>query len=150
MKRLATFTVADRYVGIDVVRVREVIRHEGITPVPLAPEPIEGLINLRGEIVTAMDVRARLELPARAQDESPMSLVVTSDGGPMSLLVDAVGEVLDVDDATFELPPETLRGSARELIVGAYKLDGAILLELDLDRTIDINPSGTDLEVKAR
>ena len=151
MKQLATFTVDGRFLGVDVTRVREVLRPQELTRVPLAPPQIAGLINLRGEIVTAFDLRVALGRGQRNQGERPMNVVVTTEHGPVSMLVDDVSDVLDLDEEAIERPPSTLRGSARDLIVGAYKLDGRLLLELDLDAVIaNTGPSGIDAEVDDR
>jgi purine-binding chemotaxis protein CheW len=138
MKQLATFYAGNRYLGIDVTRVQEVIRSQPITRAPLAAREIRGLINLRGQIVLAFDLRRRLGLPVRDDGAPPMNVVLRTPNGLVSLLVDRIGEVLDVDTDLFEQPPETLQGQARELIRGAYKLDGALLLELDTDRALDV------------
>ena len=135
-RRLATFYLADRYVGIDVSRVQEVLRYQEMTPVPLALDEVAGLINLRGQIVTALDLRRRIGLPAVDVGTRPANVVVRSDTGLVSLLVDGVGDVLEVEEDDFEGLPDTLQGSARELIRGAFKLDNAILLELDLDAVV--------------
>jgi purine-binding chemotaxis protein CheW len=146
VKRLATFTIDGDAFGVDVERVREVLRPQVVTPIPLAPPQVAGLINLRGEIVPALDLRVRLGSVVSA-DRRGMSLIVNGPAGPVSLLVDEVGEVLEVDDASLEPPPPTLREAARELIAGMYTLDDRLLVELDVARTIDdIAPSGTDSE----
>jgi purine-binding chemotaxis protein CheW len=132
-----TFHLDGHYFGIDVRQVQEVIRHQKMTRVPLAPAAVRGLINLRGQIVTAIDLRRRLDLPDRPADRLPVNVVVRTDDGAVSLLVDEIGDVLAVPEAVFERPPETLRGPARDLIRGAYKLDGRLLLALDLDRVLD-------------
>ncbi|MDP9300674.1 MAG: chemotaxis protein CheW [Actinomycetota bacterium] len=151
MKRLATFTVDGRFLGVDVTRVREVLRPQELTRVPLAPPQIAGLINLRGEIVTAFDLGVALGRRRRGHEERPMNVVVTTEHGPVSMLVDAVSDVLDLEEDAFERPPSTLRGAARDLILGAYKLDGRLLLELDLDEAIrTTSPSGIDAEVDDR
>jgi len=152
VKRLATFTVDGRSLGVDVARVREVLRPYELTRVPLAPPQIAGLINVRGEIVMAFDLREALGRPQRESDQRPMNVVVTTEHGHVSILVDAVSDVLEVDDDAFEPPPSTLRGAGRDhLILGAYKLDGGLLLELDLDAAIGTtNPSGIDAEVDDR
>src|SRR5438128_7203570 len=95
--------------------------------VPLAPPVGRGLLNLRGQIVTAIDLRRRLELPERPAEQLPINVVVHTDDGAVSLLVDEIGDVLEVPENLFERPPETLRGAARELIRGAYKLAGRLL-----------------------
>jgi purine-binding chemotaxis protein CheW len=109
-----------------------------MTQVPLAPEVIEGLINLRGQIVTAIDMRRRLNLPPRTGDQTPMNMVVRTDDGAVSLLVDEIGDVIDVDQATYEEPPDNLDASARKLIRGVYKLKDHLLLVLDAERTVDL------------
>ena len=138
MRLYTTFTVADRYLGVPVERVQEVLRAQPVTPVPLAHADISGLLNLRGQIVTALDLRARLGLPARVENDPSANVIVMTDDGPLSLLVDALGDVVGVDDAQFEPPPDTLQTDTRHLIKGAFKLDDALLLDLDLDRTLEL------------
>lgn len=137
-KILCTFYLGDLYFGIDVRGVQEVMSHHELTPVPLAPEVITGLMNVRGQIIPALDLRCRLELASRDADEpAPMNVVLQTDDGPVSLLVDRIGDVMEVDEQQFETPPETVTGVARDLIVGTYKLEGQLLLELDTDRLLD-------------
>jgi purine-binding chemotaxis protein CheW len=136
--QFSTFLVADLFFGVDVLRVQEVLRFQQMTRVPQAPDVIEGLINLRGQIVTAIDMRRRLGLPPRAGDQTAMNIVVRTDDGAVSLLVDEIGDVLDVDAATYENPPENLDPAARELILGVYKLKDRLLLVLDAERTVDL------------
>jgi purine-binding chemotaxis protein CheW len=137
--RFSTFFVADLFFGVDVLRVQELLRIQPMTRVPQAPDVIEGLINLRGQIVTAIDMRRRLQLPPRAEDETPMNMVVRTDDGAVSLLVDGIGDVLDVDESTYERPPENLDPATRELIRGVYKLKDRLLLVLDTDRAVDLS-----------
>src|ERR1700693_6294786 len=99
--QFSTFFVADLFFGVDVLNVQEVLRFQQMTPVPQAPQVIEGLINLRGQIVTAIDMRRRLGLPPRPGDQTPMNIVVRSDDSAISLLVDEIGDVVDVDEATY-------------------------------------------------
>lgn len=134
--QLCTFHLADLLFGIEVERVQEVIRAQTMTGVPLANPVVEGLINLRGQIVTALDLRRRLELPTRTEDREPTNIVVRTSVGRLSLLVDRIGDVVDVDRSSFEEPPETLEGVARDLITGAYKLDGSLLLVLDTEAAV--------------
>src|ERR1700744_5124626 len=110
--QFSTFFVADLFFGVDVLNVQEVLRYQQMTPVPQAPGVIEGLINLRGQIVTAMDMRRRLRLPPRAEDKSPMNIVVRTSDGAVSLLVDEIGDVLDMDAGAWERPPENLAAAA--------------------------------------
>jgi purine-binding chemotaxis protein CheW len=136
--QFATFFVADLFFGVDVLRVQEVLRFQAMTRVPQAPSVIEGLINLRGQIVTAVDMRRRLRLAPRAGGQTPMNMVVRTEDGAVSLLVDEIGDVLDVDAGSFERPPENLSPAARELIRGVYKLKGRLLLILDTERTVEL------------
>jgi purine-binding chemotaxis protein CheW len=135
-QQYCTFFVDGHYFGLDVLRVQEIIRYQQMTRVPLASAEVRGLINLRGQIVTAIDLRRRLGLTDRPTDQLPVNVVVQTDDGAISLLVDEIGDVLEVREQLFERPPDTLRGTARELIRGAYKLEGKLLLILDTDRTV--------------
>jgi purine-binding chemotaxis protein CheW len=126
------------YLGVEVCRVQEIIRYQAMTRVPLAPHAVLGLINLRGEIVTAIDLRRRLELPDRDADAMPMNVVIDADDGAVSLLVDRIGDVIEVSEDAFERQPEMLSGVARELISGTYKLPERLLLVLDIDKTVDV------------
>lgn len=137
-KQLCTFTVGEGYFGIPVEQVQEVVRPQPITPVPLAPKVVRGLINLRGQILTAIDLRHRLGLGEHGDQTKLMNVVVRTDEAPVSFLVDEIGEVLDVDEDAFEAPPETLQGDMRELIGGAYKLEGRLLLALSTERTVNL------------
>lgn len=138
-QQLCTFFVDDLYLGVPVREVQEVIRSLGMTFVPKAPGAVQGLINLRGQIVTAIDLRLRLGLPPRAAHEEAMHVVVHTDDGAMSLMVDAIDDVIDVDGSTFERPPETLRQEALALVTGVYKLSGRLLLLLDTDRAVNLD-----------
>jgi len=139
-RRQYTTLVLDKFLfGIEIEGVQEVIRSQELTRVPLAPPVVEGLINLRGQIVTAIDLRRRLQLAERPPELRPMNVVIPSPGGAVSLLVDRVGEVVEVDDDSFEPPPETLRGAARVMIRGAHKLPDALLLILNVDRVLNVS-----------
>jgi purine-binding chemotaxis protein CheW len=137
-KQYATFFLGKLFLGVEVLKVQEVIRYQEMTRVPLAPNMVQGLINLRGQIVTAIDLRRRLELPALAEDRLPMNVVVRTDDGAVSLLVDEIGDVVEIEDETYERPPQTLTGVARELITGVYKLKEKLLLILDTERTVSL------------
>jgi len=139
LKQFCTFYLDNLLFGVEVGKVQEVIRYQEMTPVPLAPPVVSGLINLRGQIVTALDLRRRLEFKERDSDKLPMNVVVRTGEESVSLLVDEIGEVLDVEDDIFEAPPETLRGSARELIRGVYKIKERLLLVLDTEAVVTIN-----------
>ena len=139
--QLCTFYLDNQMYGIDVQNVQEVIRYQQMTDIPLAPDAVCGLINLRGQIVTAIDLRKRLGLPNRLDGQLPMNVVVRSDDGAVSLLVDQIGDVQNSDQENFESPPETLQGETRELIRGAFKLKDRLLLVLDTERVIDVTPN---------
>jgi purine-binding chemotaxis protein CheW len=141
-----TFYVDGHYFGLDVLKVQEVIRYQEMTRVPLAPPVVRGLINLRGQIVTAIDLRRRLELTDRPADQLPVNVVVQTDDGAFSLLADEIGDVLKVREKLFERPPDTLKGMARELIRGAYKLENQLLLILDPERTVSLTTNSNTNE----
>jgi purine-binding chemotaxis protein CheW len=124
-----------------VEKVQEVIRYQAMTPVPRAPQVIGGLINLRGQIVTAVDLRKRLEMPPRSAEAKPMNVVVRTEEGGVSLLVDEIGDVVEVSPTSFEAPPETLVGVARPLTCGVYKLDGRLLHAVNLGAVLEIDAS---------
>jgi purine-binding chemotaxis protein CheW len=140
--QLSTFVVNGYLFGVEVATVQEVIRYQPMTRVPLAPPAFGGLINLRGQVITAIDLRRRLGFPQGTAGELPMDVIVRTKGGLVSLLVDRIGDVVDVSEEAFEEPPETLTGIARELIRGAYKLDDALLLWLDVERAVELQPAG--------
>ena len=132
--QFCTFYLDKLLFGVELKGVQEVIRSLEMTKVPLAPEVVSGLINLRGQIVTAVDLRRRLELDPAPPDMQPMNVVVRSEDGAVSLLVDEIGDVVEVDETSFEPPPETLRGSVRAMIVGVHKLNDRLMLVLDIER----------------
>jgi purine-binding chemotaxis protein CheW len=135
-----TFYVDGMYFGVDVMEVQEVIRYQEMTDVPLAPDIVRGLINLRGQIVTAIDLRKRLGIEAE-RTELPMNVVIRSGDEAVSLLVDEIGDVVETDPADREDPPPTLAGPARELVASTYKLPGRLLLILDVDRALTPEPA---------
>ena len=134
--QLATFRLDGDLYGIEVEHVQEVLRSQQLTRVPLAPPAVAGLINLRGQVVTAIELRERLGRPARPEGTDAVVIVVRLRGEAVSLLVDSIADVVDVDAADFESPPDTLEGQARDLIRGAYKLDGKLLLALDVQKAV--------------
>ena len=128
--------------GVDVRKVQEVVPYQEMTRVPLAPPTVRGLLNLRGQIVTGIDLRRRLELPERPADRLPMNVVLRGEDSPVSFLVDDIGEVIEVDADACEPTPDTLRGRVRELIQGVYPLPDELLLVLDTDRTVNVTKGG--------
>ena len=136
--QLATFRLDGDLYGVEVEHVQEVLRSQGITRVPLSPPAVAGLINLRGQVVTAIELRELLGRPPRPEGTDPVVIVVRLHGEAVSLLVDSIADVVDVNSRDFEAPPDTLDGSARDLILGAYKLDGQLLLALDVNRAVGV------------
>lgn len=149
-KQFCTFFVNGLFFGVEVLKVQEVIRYQDMTRVPLAPAMIQGLINLRGQIVTAIDLRRRLELVAHESEQLPMNVVVRSDDGAVSLLVDEIGDVVEIQDDVYERPPETLKGVARELVQGVYKLKERLLLILDTEKTVNLAGAGARAQDKGQ
>ena len=138
--KISTFRVDGELFGVDALLVQEVSRHLELTPVPLAPPSVGGIMNLRGEVVTALDLRRLLGRPDRPEGLKPMNVVLRNDGGSVSLLVDDIESVEDVEDETFEPIPDTVTGAAREFLSGAYKLPDGLLLTLDVLRVLDPRP----------
>jgi purine-binding chemotaxis protein CheW len=138
-----TFWIDDLFFGVDVDDVQEVLRHQPMTPVPRASEGVQGLINLRGQIVTSLNLRERLRLAGQPADEQSVSVVVrTLDGGAVSLVVDRVGDVVEPDPGSLESPPETLDPRVRALVDRVCKLDGELMLMLDTELAVAVG--GTD------
>jgi purine-binding chemotaxis protein CheW len=141
---LCTFRLGDETVGLPALRIQEVVRVPRITPVPLAPMCVLGLINLRGQVVAAVDLRRRLELPepsapvgaSLSEDDAlaAVCVVVETSDGLASLLVDDIGDVLEVDETRILPVPATLRGAPRALARGVWPQDGTLVLVLDVDR----------------
>lgn len=143
-----TFSLDGQYFGVDVQEVQEVIRYQEMTRVPLASSVVSGLINLRGRIVMAIDLRRRLGLAERPAGKLPMNVVVRSGEDAVSLLVDEIGDVIEVPADTFEKPPETLRGESRILVDGAYKLENRLMLVLNTREAVEV-PAGDVLGLSA-
>ncbi|MFO0869725.1 MAG: chemotaxis protein CheW [Pirellulales bacterium] len=136
--QFCTFYLGEHCYGLDVLKVQEIVRQQVLTRVPLAHPVVRGLINLRGQIVTAIDLRRRLDLPDRAVDAESVNVVIQTDDGAVSLLVDEIGDVLEVNEEQFEPPPETLQGSLREVTRGAYKLPDRLLVILDPELIVSV------------
>ena len=134
--QLATFWLDGDLFGVEVEHVQEVLRSQSITRVPLAPAAVAGLINLRGQVVTAIELRERLGRKPRPEGQEAVVIVVRLRGEAVSLLVDSIADVVDVAVRDFEAPPDTLDGVGRDLIRGAYKLSGQLLLALDVNRAV--------------
>jgi purine-binding chemotaxis protein CheW len=133
-QQFCTFYLENYLFGIELLKVQEVLQGLELTEVPLAPFVVRGLMNLRGQIVIAVDLRRQLELPERPDDKLPMNVVVRAGEDAVSLLVDDIGDVVEVGEETFESPPETLHGRVRTVILGVHKLDKQLMHVLDTDR----------------
>lgn len=133
-----TLTIAGQLFGIAVLAVRDVLGPQRITRVPLSAPEVAGALNLRGRIVTAIDVRRRLSLSARAADNPGMSVVADHNGELYSLIVDAVGEVMTLPSDAYERNPSTLDPRWREVSGGIYRLKGKLLVVLEVARLLEI------------
>lgn len=137
-QQFCTFFIDKIYFGIDVLQVQEVIRFTQITPVPLAPPDILGLINLRGKIVTIIDIKSRLQMNQNMIDnyENNYNIILNNKSELISLIVDDIGDVVEVAENQFEPPPATLKGKMRSFLQGAYKLQDKFLLILNVDKIL--------------
>lgn len=142
--QFATFGLGHLTFGVEVRQVQEVIRYQQMTRVPLAQRTLRGLINLRGQIVTAIDMRRRCGIDDRDTEEPPMNVVVRTRDGVVSMLVDEIGDVVEPSAADFEPVPDTLAGVVRDIVNGVYKLQDRLLLVLDVERAaaLEIEPAG--------
>ncbi|MCW2857732.1 MAG: chemotaxis protein CheW [Marmoricola sp.] len=139
-----TFWVDGLFFGVAVSGVQEVLRYQPLTAVPSAPEAIQGLINLRGQIVTAVDLRCRIGLPPRAEGDLPMNVIVRSRGEVVSLLVDDIGDVITAQDQNggdleLEAVPANVPSVVQDVVTGVLALPDAVLLVLDADRAADVS-----------
>lgn len=135
-EEFCTFEVGAHLVGIETRRIQEILRPQPLTPVPLAPEGVRGLMSLRGQIVVVIDLRTRLGVVGREAVESAFNVLVRMPEGPVSLLVDRVCDVVEVGPESFEDVPDTLQSSARQLLRGAYRLERKLLLALDCESAV--------------
>jgi len=135
---LSTFELGDHLCAVVAADVQEVLMSQPCTPVPCSSPWVSGLINLRGQVVPTLDLRARMGVRS-SDNDGAMSVVVRRGDEVWSLLVDRIGDVIEVDEAQFELPPDTLTGEWRQFIIGAYKLDAKLLLMLDVATLLDLS-----------
>jgi purine-binding chemotaxis protein CheW len=136
-RQFATFYVGDLFFGIEAVRVQEVIRSQEMTEIPLAPAAIQGLINLRGQIVAAVDTRCSLGLPLAEPGKQPMNIIIQTEDGAVSLLVDEIGDVLEVPIHSFAPVPDNVPAPQRDMIGGVYKLRHQLMLALDTAKMLE-------------
>lgn len=134
--RLCSFTVGEGLFGLEVGRVQEVLRSSTATRIPLARPLIRGLLNLRGQIVLAVDLRLCLGLGPAPPGSSAMNLVLATDDGPVSFVVDAIHDVVDVDPIAIQPPPDNLDAPRRALVRGTFFLDDRLALLLDADAVL--------------
>jgi purine-binding chemotaxis protein CheW len=134
-------TVGAATFGVPVLRVQDVIVQTAINRVPLAPPEVAGSLNLRGRIVTAIDMRLRLGMPVRPSDQSHMCVIVEYVGELYALLVDEVGDVLWLGDEHYEAAPVTLSPHWRAMCQGLFRLEDQLMLVLDVDRVLKIGPA---------
>ena len=141
IEQFTTFYVGADLFGIEVLKVQEVTGKPNVVPVPLAPEFVHGLINLRGQIATALGLTELFGCPASV-DSQQMSVVCKIEGNLVSFVVDSIGEVVEVDQADFEPPPDIVPQNVRQFIKGVYKMNGVLLSVLDLERLAkELSPS---------
>ena len=136
-KTYSTFSIDKFYFGILTTEVTELTKDIEVTPVPLAPKAVYGLVNLRGQIATAINMRNCLGITTSEYSEKSITLFISRQGGLFGLLVDSVSDIVEVEEANFEPPPSNLPEVARELIVGVYKLSDRLLFVLDPAKLID-------------
>lgn len=142
-KQFCSFVVQEFLFGVAIEEVQELIRHQAMTIIPLSSDKIGGLINLRGQIVVAIDLRQCLGLPPRSPEESPMNVILRTSDGLVSLLVDEIGDVVEVPDGACDPPPQTLCGIGRELIKSVVMLKDNLLLILDIHRVLSMDSAPT-------
>lgn len=126
-----TFRVGELLFGVDVSYVQEVLRSQPMTPIPLAPKAIKGLVNLRGQIITAIDLGSLLGLESPDGTAPSMNVVIRAEGERVSLLVDSIGDVLEMDEEDYEEIPETVPSHIAAIVQGVFKLKDELLLVLD-------------------
>lgn len=137
-RQFSTFLISDRLYGIDVTSVQEITKTLNATKVPLAPSFVHGLINLRGQIATAVGLRELFDLRDNAQSTEPMNVVCKGDGMLLSLVVDHIGDVIEVDESNFEATPETINPGVSKFMQGVYKIPGSILSIIEVKKIVDV------------
>ena len=138
-REFLTFTVDEQIFGLPLSSVSDVLDARPLTPVPLAPPEVAGSLNLRGRIITAIDVRRRLGLQAMVPGAQHMSIVTENDGELFNLFVDAVGEVIALGDDQYEDNPVTLSAAWRRFSAGIYRLKEGLMVELNVEPLLDID-----------
>jgi len=144
-QQFCTFYLEKYFFGIELLNVQEVLLQLELTEVPLAPHAVRGLMNLRGQIVIAVDLRRQLGLPERPADKPAMNVIVRTGEDAVSLLVDEIGDVVEVHEDTFERPPETLQCASSGLVLGVHKLPKRLLLILDTEKAANVDQGDASL-----
>lgn len=134
--QLCSFQLAGMTFGVNAIEVQEIMRAQPMTRVPLADPAVVGLMNLRGQIVTTIDLRTRLGLAPRSATDKPINVVVRCPDGMFGLLVDSIGDVLEPSRGSFEVIPEHVPAKFRDMLAGAYKLSDRLLFVLELGRVV--------------
>jgi purine-binding chemotaxis protein CheW len=137
LKEYVTAMIGGQLFGLPILRVQDVFIPERLTRVPLAPPEVAGVLNLRGRIVTLIDMRRSLGLEERKGEGQPMAIGVERAGESYGLLIDSVGEVLKLDDAAREANPINLDPRLARVSVGIHRLDGQLLMVVDVDRVLE-------------
>ena len=135
-----TVTIGDHLFGLPIARVQDVFVPARLTRIPLAPPEVAGILNLRGRVVTAIDMRCRLDLGARQPGRPVMAIGIEVKDESYGLLVDGVGEVMQLADHACEAKPANLDGKLARVAAGIYRLEGQLMIVLDVDRVLDIRP----------
>jgi len=138
LKEYVTATVGGQLFGLPILRVQDVFKPERVTRVPLAPAEIAGVLNLRGRIVTLVDLRTRLDLPPAGDKQPQMAIGVEWRGESYGLLIDSIGEVLRLEDDAREPNPVNLDDGLARMTLGVHRLDDQLLLVLDVERVLDV------------
>lgn len=141
-REYVTIRLAGQLLGIPVLMVHDVLSPQRITRIPLAPDWVAGVLNLRGRIVTAIDLRQRLGFKPHDERGKEMSVVVEHHGESYSLQIDQVGEVLSLEDSAIERNPVTLDQRWREVSLGIYRLEEELLVIVDVERLLDFETAG--------
>ena len=138
-RQICTFFVDNFFFGIEVNQIQEVIRYQEMTSIPLTCDVIKGLINMRGQIVTAIDMRKRLNFSELSDEIKPTNIVIQTDDGPISLLVDNIGDVIDIANDSFEAPPENLSGAIQQVLKEVCQFEKQLLLILDIEQVLQLH-----------
>jgi purine-binding chemotaxis protein CheW len=142
-QQFCTFYLNDTHFGIPIQQVQEIIRHQPLTRVPLADSDVCGLMNLRGQIITVINLKRRLDIPSQPtkpqSDPDLYNVVISASNDVVSLQIDQLDDILDLSDDDFEPPPATLKGSLRQYLQGAYKTTNGFLLILDPAEVLQVS-----------